>query len=83
MQDKSFDEPVRVLLGGPGKVRVVTSTKQAAECLLNYRWPKGTGKKHRSAQQACLDVLSGVKDARTARKAFEAAARESDVLVDP
>jgi hypothetical protein len=81
MEDQRFDEPVQVMLGGPGKIRVVTSTTEAAECLLKYRWPRGTGKKHRSARQACLDVLAGLRQAAEARKAFVAAAIESDILV--
>lgn len=82
MDDKRFDEPVSILIGEMGKIRVISSTREAAECLLQYRWPKGTGKKHRAARQACLDVLSGLRKASVARKALAEAARESDILVE-
>ncbi|MEW9808611.1 DUF982 domain-containing protein [Mesorhizobium marinum] len=79
MEDKQFDEPVHVQLK-PGKIRAVTWTSQAAKALL-YEWPEKRGRRHRTARQACLDVMSGLKDARAARKAFTAAAEEADVLV--
>lgn len=82
MEDKRFDEPVSIMIGGPGKIRVISSTREAAECLLNYRWPKGTGPKHRAARKACMDVLSGLRQAHVARKALAEAARESDILVE-
>jgi hypothetical protein len=76
-----FEKPVRVALGGPGKIRVVTSTREAAECLL-LRWPYESGRNHLAARKACRDVLQGLKEARTARKAFEQAAAEADILVE-
>ena len=79
MDEKRFDRPVRILLGRSGKVRSVTSTREAAECLLN-RWPI-EGLKHFQARLACMAVLEGIKEIRTARKAFEAAAAEADILV--
>nr|WP_292765078.1 DUF982 domain-containing protein [Mesorhizobium sp.] len=42
---------------------------------MNYRWPKGTGKKHRSARKACLDVLSGLRKPIVARQALTEVAR--------
>ncbi|RLP27907.1 DUF982 domain-containing protein [Mesorhizobium sp. YM1C-6-2] len=81
MEDKRFDNPVHVMIGGAGNVRIVSSTREASECLLKYRWPKGTGPKHRSARKACLDVLAGLKKTTAARRAFEAAAKESGLLV--
>lgn len=80
MEDKRFDEPVHVMVGGPGRIRVVTTTGQAADCLLN-QWPGKPGRKHRTARQACLDVLSGIREARAARAAFAAAAEDADILV--
>ena len=61
-----FQKPVRVALGGPGKIRVVTSTREAAECLL-LRWPMKT---------------AGNTSQHAARKAFEQAAAEADILVE-
>lgn len=82
MDDHPFEKPVHVRLGGGGRVQVVHTAKEAAECLVKYRWPKATGVKHRRARKACLDVLSGLMKATAARKAFEAAAIESDILVN-
>jgi hypothetical protein len=65
----------------PAGVRVVTSTREAAECLL-YRWPVKRGALHLRAVAACHDVLAGLKDPKFARKAFEAAAKEADILLD-
>ena len=76
-----FDRPVRVALGGPGKIRIVSSTREAAECLL-LRWPSESGRKHLAARKACMDVLQGLKEARAARRAFQAAAKEADILVE-
>lgn len=78
-QDKRFDRPVKVLLGGPGKTRIVSSTREAAECLL-YRWPDKRGPRHHAARLACMDVLQGLKKAHAARRAFRAAADEADIL---
>ena len=76
-----FEKPVRVALGGPGKIRVVTSTREAAECLL-LRWPSESGRKHLAARKACMDVLQGLKKAGVAQRAFRDAAAEADILVE-
>jgi hypothetical protein len=81
VDDQHFEKPVQVRLGSGGRVQVVHTAKEAAECLVKYRWPRATGVKHRRARKACLDVLSGLKNAVAAQKAFEAAAIESDILV--
>ncbi|MGQ2906725.1 MAG: DUF982 domain-containing protein [Aliihoeflea sp.] len=58
----------------------MTSTVQAADILLN-RWPGDRGaRKHLAARKACIAVLEGIKEARAARLAFEAAAKEADIL---
>jgi len=80
VEDKRFDEPVHVLLGPPGKIRVVTSALQAADALLN-QWPAKPTRRHRTARQAVVDALEGIKDASAARKAFAAAADEASILV--
>ena len=80
MEDKFFDAPVHVKLAS-GKERIVVSTSDAAACLL-YKWPEKRGNKHLAARKACMAVLEGLKEARAARKAFEAAAKESECLVD-
>jgi hypothetical protein len=80
MEDREFDKPVQILHGRPGASRLVRTTAEAAEFLL-YKWPTKGGRKHRSARQACLEVLEGLKEARSARSAFEAAADEAEILV--
>ena len=56
------------------------STLQAADILL-HRWPGDPGaRKHLAARKACIAVLEGIKEARAARLAFEAAAKEADIL---
>lgn len=78
--DQRFDQPVRVALGPSGSITyTVDRVEQAADILLN-RWPVDAGRKHLAARRACLDVLQGLKDAKAARMAFAAAAREADIL---
>lgn len=61
--------------------RVVTSTHEAAECLL-YRWPEDLrGPAHLAARYACIAVLEGAKQPDHARKAFIKAAEESGIHV--
>jgi hypothetical protein len=80
MDDVRFDRTVHVAIGGPGNIRGINSTREAAECLL-YRWPGLGGPKHLAARKACLNALGGMGTAAMARKAFEAAAKESDILL--
>lgn len=77
----SFDKPVRVIIEERGNIADnVTSAAQAAEILL-HRWPGDPGaRKHLAARKACIAVLEGLKDARAARLAFEAAAAEANIL---
>ena len=81
MDEGRFDRPVRVFVEKRGNIAdTVTSTVQAAEILLN-RWPGDPGaRKHLAARKACIAVLEGIKEARAARLAFEAAAKEADIL---
>lgn len=76
-----FDRPVRVMVEQRGNIADnVTTTAQAADILL-HRWPGDPGaKKHLAARKACIAVLEGLKDARAARLAFEAAAAEANIL---
>jgi hypothetical protein len=83
--DVPFDQTVRVSM--PDNVGVsipVRTTLEAAQMLLNRDdWPKAAARNHLKARQACLDVLSGLREARTAREAFEAAARDAGILRPP
>lgn len=75
-----FDRPVSVVIDRRGNItRSISSTTEAAEVLLN-EWPTEPGKKHLAARNACLKVLEGLAESRQARAAFEAAAREANVL---
>lgn len=77
-------EGVKVLFGGrrPGIITVVTSARQAAEILLDPKWPAERSRRQLAAQQACLDALEGRKPADVARAAFIAAADEAGVLIE-
>lgn len=78
---RHFDRPVRILTGkGRTVARNVETTLEAAKYLLDPKWPSA-GKRHLAARKACLAVLDGLKEARAARKAFEAAADEAGILV--
>lgn len=82
MEDKQFDEPVRILTGRAKSVtRQVRSAAEAANYLL-YDWPTDGGRKHLAARKACLQVLEGLRASHVARKAFAAAAEEAEILVD-
>ena len=81
MDEGRFDQPVRVFVEKRGNIAdTVTTTVQAADILL-HRWPGDPGaRKHLAARKACIAVLEGIKEARAARLAFEAAAKEADIL---
>ena len=81
MPDHWFSPPVRVEFGHTGQSVFVSSAEKAAELLLDAEWPKVDGRKHLAARKAVLAVLEGIKEARHARKAFEDAAREADILI--
>ncbi len=80
--DVYFDLPVHVELGGVGKVRVITSVREALDCLQSL-WPCKAGQNALAAQRACAAALDGHKEPRQARTAFEKAAMEADALVGP
>jgi len=74
-----WSKPVRIRIGH-GTTRIaVTNTVQAATLLLE-QWPGGAGPKHLAARKACVAVLEGKAPPARARRAFEAAAREADIL---
>lgn len=81
MNEGRFDQPVRVFVEKRGNIAdTVTNTVQAADILL-HRWPGDPGaRKHLAARKACIAVLEGLKEARAARLAFEAAAAEANIL---
>ena len=78
-----WDRPVRVL-SGPSTAVNVSSVTRAAEFLMD-EWPKESGAGLLRARRAVLRSLGRPDDPGTriaARMAFEAAAREADILVE-
>ncbi|MCT2577666.1 DUF982 domain-containing protein [Mesorhizobium sp. P16.1] len=77
---KPFEKPVVVELGHVGKYRQISSTREAAECLMTV-WPLNRGQRHRDALDTCLKALEGYRSTADARRALIEAAEESEVLV--
>jgi hypothetical protein len=79
--DVPFDQTVRVSM--PDNVGVsipIRTTLEAAQMLLErHDWPKSAARNHLKARQACLEVLQGLREARAAREAFEAAAKDAGI----
>ena len=65
---------------GAGGLRTVTSTDDAARCLL-YKWPDQSSKAYHRAKGMCLDALEGRKPDEDAREAFLDAAREAQLHI--
>lgn len=83
MSTEWWDRPVRVMLRR-NLADNVGSLARAAEVLLN-EWPAERGPRHLRAQQAILRAMEKPDDpgpSIAARMAFEAAAREVDILVE-
>ncbi len=78
--EKPFDAPVTVEVGHVGKHRLISTTREATDCLLTV-WPLNRGPRHRDAVDACLKVLDGHRSTSDARDAFIEAAKESEVYV--
>ena len=76
--DHQFDKPVLLRIGGG--VQAISSVSEAAECL-DHRWPVQGSRKRQNARAICLLVLEGVLAATAARRAFEAAAEEVNILL--
>jgi Protein of unknown function (DUF982) len=81
LDDKPFDQAVRVHGRRAGQVRNIGSAREAAEWLL-YEWPqKIDTDRARAARKACLEVLQGQRKAAAARQAFREAAAEAGILI--
>lgn len=80
MRDEQFDIPVTVETAQNGQSFTVTRTVQAADFLVN-RWPQHRGPKYRKALKAMMDAIEQRKPVDTARRAFTAAAKESDIFI--
>jgi hypothetical protein len=81
MDSNHFDEPVKILFGKPGQIRVVSSAREAGECLASSKWPIKSKRKHLAVQRAMAATLEGKQLPLPARKAFEALAKDVDILV--
>lgn len=80
MQNDRFEIPLTVKDGAEGGSKILRTTRDASDFLLNS-WPGKKSPKQRAALQACHDAQAGNKPVMTARRAFIAAAREADILV--
>jgi len=80
MHGQYWKESVQLELAQAGGLRIVTSTDEAARCLL-YKWPDQTSKAYHRAKGMCLDALEGRKPDEEARQAFIDAAREAHINI--
>ncbi|WP_292071494.1 DUF982 domain-containing protein [Mesorhizobium sp.] len=69
IDSKPFEKPVVVELGHVGKYRQISSTREAAECLMTV-WPLNRGERHRDALDTCLKALEGYRSPADARRAL-------------
>lgn len=86
MEDKRFDQPVRVRKAdtvGDISVPIWTVAEAAQQLLERHDWPASAARNHLRARKACLDVLQGIREAREARTAFEAVAKDAGILRPP
>jgi hypothetical protein len=81
LTDGIWSEGVYMELGKLGEFRVVGSTREAANILLN-RWPVKGGDAHRYAILICYAVLDGELPPNEARHAFILAVEESGRFID-
>lgn len=77
MEDKPFDPPVDIEIGG--EARSVASLAEAQRLLMDTGWPVH-GPRHEDAVDACLKVVDGHRSVADARSAFAHAAREAGIL---
>lgn len=74
--------PVSIALGRIGLTRIVTSVREAAECILSDEWPRRHGKADTAARKALLGAMEGKVSAEDARAAFEQAAKDAGILME-
>ena len=83
MVDQTWEKGVELELHGIGKYRMVRSTEDAAQCLVNH-WPVDDGKAYMAAQRRCLAALQdrlSTRKRNAARKAFIDAADEAAIFI--
>jgi hypothetical protein len=82
MTEMIFDPPVGIYFGKMGQARAVGSVQEAAECLINERWPSHSGEAFEGALLTLIAASEGRKNTAQAREAFAEAAREAGILVE-
>ena len=80
MQGQYWEKSVHLELVSAGELRTVSSTDDAARCLL-YKWPDQSSKAYHRAKGMCLDALEGRKPVEEARQAFIDAANEAHITI--
>lgn len=61
---------------------MVTSVREAAECMLGEEWPETRGKADIEARETLLAALEGHASIDDARSAFERAAKSAGILME-
>lgn len=77
-----FEPPVGIYFGKVGRIRIVNSLQDAAECLMSERWPGLRGAAFEKAILTLIAASEGCINADQARQAFANAAAEAGILVD-
>jgi hypothetical protein len=77
-----WSEPVTVEIGGVGNWVTITSSLEAADCLIDD-WPLDEGEALRDALEVCFQVVQGSATPEEAREAFLEAGREAAIYVRP
>ena len=83
MSDIRFDQPVRIAVGRSGSMSMQVDRVERAELCLSGQWPARRGRQHAAALEACRAAIQGRIRPSVARRAFEEAAREADILLPP
>jgi hypothetical protein len=83
MKQISFQRPVRIGFGKPGKTRLVHTVWEALRCLANDKWPDRAGPMWEMADLALRGAVNGQVTVAEAREAFADAALEARILVAP
>lgn len=81
MAQNRFEIPVTVKADAAGRLLALRTVEEASDFLLN-RWQSKRTEKHRTALQACSDVINGGKPEIVARRAVVAAMREAGLFLD-
>jgi hypothetical protein len=77
-----FSPPVGIYFGRPGQTRIVSSLREAAECMMSGKWPDISGAAFERALRTFVDATEGRESAEQARADFVQAVRESGILAE-